>query len=46
VREEWILAPMRTADLDLDLNGYTIVTSYWSNQRLHVNADGTLSVSS
>jgi hypothetical protein len=31
---------------DLNLNGYTIVTSYWSNQRLHVNADGTLSASS
>ena len=31
---------------DLNLSGYTIVTSYWSNQRLHVNADGTLSVSS
>ena len=31
---------------DLNLNGYTIVTSYWSNQRLHVNADSTLSVSS
>ena len=30
---------------DLNLNGYTIVTSYWSNQRLHVNADSTLSVS-
>jgi len=30
---------------DLNLNGYTILTSYWSNQRLHVNADGTLSVS-
>jgi hypothetical protein len=30
---------------DLNLNGYTIVTSYWSNQRLHVVADGTLSVS-
>jgi hypothetical protein len=31
---------------DLNLDGYTIMTSYWSNQRLHVNADGTLSVSS
>jgi hypothetical protein len=31
---------------DLNLNAYTVVTSYWSNQRLHVNADGTLSVSS
>lgn len=30
---------------DLNLNGYTIVTSYWSDQRLHVGADGKLSVS-
>ena len=30
---------------DLNFDGITIVTSYWSNQRLHVNADGTLSVS-
>jgi hypothetical protein len=38
VREEGVepLRPMGTADLDLNLNGYTIVTSYWSNQRLHV----------
>ena len=31
---------------DLNLNAFTIVTSYWSNQRLHVKTDGTLSVSS
>ena len=30
---------------DLNLHNHTVVTSYWSNQRLHVNADGTLSVS-
>jgi hypothetical protein len=37
---------MGTADLDLDLNGYTIVTSYWTSQGLHVNSNGILSVSS
>jgi hypothetical protein len=30
---------------DLNLEGFTVVTSYWSNQRLQVNPDGTLSVS-
>jgi hypothetical protein len=30
---------------DLNLNGYTIVTSYWSNQRLQLASDGTLYVS-
>jgi hypothetical protein len=29
---------------DLNLDGYTIVTSYWSNQRLQVRSDGTLYV--
>ena len=28
---------------DWDVNGVTIVTSYWSNQLLTVNSDGTLS---
>jgi hypothetical protein len=28
-----------------DVSGVTIVTSYWSKQFLHVNADGTLSAS-